>query len=152
MRTLLAVMAWLWAGAALAVLPHEMLADPALEARARELSRELRCQVCQNQSIDDSNAPLAADLRRTVRERISAGDNDLAVLTFVAQRYGDNVLMRPPIRPATYALWFGPFAALVLGGIGAAFYMRRRPRTLDAPLSADERRRIAELTEEGRSP
>ncbi|MFM8801731.1 MAG: cytochrome c-type biogenesis protein CcmH, partial [Tagaea sp.] len=89
------------AAPAWAVLPHERLADPALEARARALSLELRCQVCQNQSIDDSNAPLAADLRRIVRERLSAGDSDPAVLDFVVRRYGDYVLLRPPVREDT---------------------------------------------------
>src|SRR5262245_47489213 len=94
----LAMLACLLAGPALAVLPHERLADPALEARARALSLQLRCQVCQNQSIDDSNAPLAADLRRLVRERLTAGDSDAAVLAFMVQRYGDYVLLDPPVK------------------------------------------------------
>jgi cytochrome c-type biogenesis protein CcmH len=150
-KPLLTLLALAWAAPALAVLPHEMLADPALEARARELSRELRCQVCQNQSIDDSNAPLAADLRRVVRERLEAGDSDRAVLAFVADRYGDYVLMRPPVRPATYALWFGPAVVLALGALGAATYMRRRRPASDAPLSEEERRMLDQLTDEGRS-
>ena len=108
----------LLAGPAFAVLPSERLADPALEARARALSLELRCQVCQNQSIDDSNAPLAADLRRLVRERLVAGDSDAGVLDYVVRRYGDYVLLRPPMREDTALLWFGPLAILVLGGRG----------------------------------
>ena len=152
MRFALALLTWLIAAPALAVLPHEMLADPALEARARELSRELRCQVCQNQSIDDSNAPLAADLRRAVRERLVAGDSDSGVLAFVAERYGDNVLMRPPVKPATYALWFGPAIVLALGALGAIVHMRRRRPVAEAPLSEDERRRLGEITNEGRTP
>ncbi len=135
-------------GAANAVLPGEMLPDPALEARARVLSQDLRCLVCQNQSIDDSNAPLAADLRRLVRERLSAGDDDAAVLRFVTQRYGDYVLLKPPMRPDTLVLWYGPFALLALGAAGAAIYMRRRRpdgAAPVAPLSADEERRLADV-------
>src|SRR6185295_5196418 len=97
-RATLAAMALLLSSGALAVEPSEQLADPALEARARALSQELRCQVCQNQSIDDSNAPLAADLRRLVRERLQAGDSERQVLDFLVRRYGDNVLLRPPLR------------------------------------------------------
>ena len=97
-RALVLLATILLAAPALAVLPQERLDDPALEARAREISRELRCQVCQNQSIDDSNAPLAADLRRLVRERIKAGDDDAQVFAYLTQRYGDYVLLRPPVR------------------------------------------------------
>ena len=141
-----ALLAALLSGPVLAVTPGERLADPALEARARGLSRELRCQVCQNQSIDDSNAPLAADLRRVVRERLVAGDSDAAVLGYVAQRYGDYVLLTPPLRPATYLLWFGPAAAILLAGAGLAFAVRRRRvRAEPAPLSAEEERRLAAL-------
>lgn len=149
MKRLLAALAFvLLASPALAVLPHEMLPDPAQEARARTLSREIRCQVCQNQSIDDSNAPLAADLRRLVRERIMAGDNDPAIYNFLVSRYGENVLMRPPVRPDTWPLWFGPFVILVLGGLGLLVFMRRRPSTVTpAPLAADEEKRLAELLE-----
>jgi cytochrome c-type biogenesis protein CcmH len=131
-----------------AVLPHERLADPALEARAREISQELRCQVCQNQSIDDSNASLAADLRRLVRERLSAGDSNAAVLGYITQRYGDYVLLKPPLRPDTIALWYGPFALLAVGALGAAIYLRRRRPTAAsrvADLSAEEERRLAAL-------
>lgn len=131
---------------ALAVLPHEMLADPAQEARARELSKDVRCQVCQNQSIDDSNAPLAADLRKLVRERIVAGDSDRAIQEFLVRRYGDNVLMRPPVRPATWPLWFGPAAILVIAAICLSIFIRRRRSAIaPAPLAPDEERRLDEL-------
>jgi cytochrome c-type biogenesis protein CcmH len=134
------------AGPALAVLPHEMLSDPAQEARARELSRDIRCQVCQNQSIDDSNAPLAADLRKLVRERIVAGDSDQAIHEFLVRRYGDNVLMRPPVRPATWPLWFGPAVILVIAAVSLALFVRRRRTTAGpAPLAPDEERRLADL-------
>jgi cytochrome c-type biogenesis protein CcmH len=136
------------AGPAWAVLPHERLADPALEARARALSLELRCQVCQNQSIDDSNAPLAADLRKIVRERLSAGDSDAAVLDFVVRRYGDYVLLRPPVRQDTLLLWYGPFAVLGLGALGAFVYLRRRrPVAAPAPLTEAEEKRLRDLME-----
>jgi cytochrome c-type biogenesis protein CcmH len=139
----------LLAAPALAVLPHEMLPDPAQEARARALSREIRCQVCQNQSIDDSNAPLAADLRRLVRERIVAGDSDQAVSEFLVRRYGDNVLMRPPVRPDTWPLWFGPVVILIIAALGLVVVLRRRPTAPGAtPLAADEERRLAELLEQ----
>src|SRR3954468_8332537 len=96
-----------------AVLPDERLADPALEARARALSKELRCLVCQNESIDDSNADLAHDLRVLVRERLVAGDSDQQVLAYLRSRYGDFVLLRPPFEPATWFLWFGPPGLLI---------------------------------------
>lgn len=132
---------------ALAVEPREMLADPALEARARVIGQELRCLVCQNQSIDDSNAPLAADLRRLVRERLQAGDDNDAVLTYVTARYGDYVLLRPPVQGNTYLLWFGPLAVLSLGaaGVAAWFRTRRGAAAAEAPLSAEEERRLAGL-------
>jgi cytochrome c-type biogenesis protein CcmH len=138
---------------ALAVMPAERLADPALEARARTLSQELRCLVCQNQSIDDSNADLAHDLRVLVRERLSAGDSDAQVLAYLTSRYGDYVLLRPPVEPATYLLWFGPPALLLVGGLVIVAGWRRRAATNAAaatpPLSADERRRLAEMMDEG---
>jgi cytochrome c-type biogenesis protein CcmH len=137
---------------ALAVLPDEMLPDPALEARARLLSREIRCQVCQNQSIDDSAAPLAADLRRLVRERLVAGDTDEAVFSFLTRRYGDNVLMRPPVRPATWPLWFGPLAILVIAAVGLLTFLRRRRTVFPTaiPLAPAEERRLAELLRQDR--
>ena len=149
---LAALAALLLAGAAHAVEPRERLADPALEARARVLSKELRCLVCQNESIDDSNADLAHDLRVLLRERLAASDSDRQVLDFLVSRYGQFVLLDPPVEPATYALWFGPFAVLVLGGVASVFYLRRRAAagTAPAPLDESERRRLAQLLKEER--
>ncbi|MGE3873137.1 MAG: cytochrome c-type biogenesis protein [Parvibaculaceae bacterium] len=107
-----------------AVQPDEILSDPALEARARALSEGLRCLVCQNQSIDDSNAPLARDLRILIRERLKAGDSDDEAIGFVVARYGDFVLLRPRFTPETWLLWIGPFALLLAAG--AFLYLRRR--------------------------
>ncbi|MSO76664.1 MAG: cytochrome c-type biogenesis protein CcmH [Alphaproteobacteria bacterium] len=132
-----------------AVNPDEMLADPVQEARARELSKDLRCLVCQNQSIDDSNASLARDLRVVVRERIKAGDSDSQVMRYVRDRYGDFVLLKPPVQPSTYALWFGPLLFAILGMIGVTLFMRRRPASLAPPaLSEAERRRVELLLAE----
>jgi len=131
-----------------AVDPREVLKDPALEARARALSQELRCLVCQNQSIDDSDAELARDLRKLVRERISAGDDDRRVIDYVVSRYGDFVLLRPRLTPATYLLWFGPLVFVLLGLVAiVVFYRRNRvqPSASPAPLTADERRRLDAL-------
>ena len=136
----------------LAVLPDERLADPALEARARALSQELRCMVCQNQSIDDSNADLAHDLRVLVRERLSAGDSDAQVLAYLTSRYGDYVLLKPPIKPTTWLLWFGPPLLLLAGGAAMLLAWRRRRSDApagSAPLSADEQARLARLLDEG---
>jgi cytochrome c-type biogenesis protein CcmH len=133
-----------------AVTPAERLADPALEARARVLSQELRCLVCQNQSIDDSSADLAHDLRVLVRERLAAGDSDPAVLAYLTSRYGDYVLLKPPVKPTTWLLWFGPPALLLLGAL-TLLAQRRRRRSLGepAPLSAAERDQLARLLKEG---
>ena len=152
MRALVIALGFLLlAGPARAVEPRERLADPVLEARARALSQELRCLVCQNESIDDSNADLAHDLRVLLRERIAAGDSDRQALAFIVGRYGDFVLLKPPIEPATYALWFGPAAVLVLGGLGGALYLRRRAAPgAPPPLSDEERERLARLLEEDR--
>ena len=134
------------------VEPGEILADPALEARARAISRELRCLVCQNQSIDDSDAALARDLRLLVRERLAAGDGDADIRAFVADRYGDFVLLRPPFRGATYALWLGPAAILAAGAAAAGLWLRRRRGAAgaEAALDAGERRRVARLMGEDR--
>jgi cytochrome c-type biogenesis protein CcmH len=139
-----------FAGRAIAVEPNERLADPTLEARARAISKELRCLVCQNESIDDSNAALAHDLRVLLRERLGAGDSDQQVRDFLVGRYGQFVLLRPPVEPATYALWFGPFAVLALGVLGIAVYLRRRAAGEPAPVQLDEseRRRLAHLLKE----
>jgi cytochrome c-type biogenesis protein CcmH len=110
-----------------AVQPDEIMADPAKEARARDLSRELRCMVCQNQSIDDSEAPLARDLRLLVRERIAAGDTDAQVIDFLVARYGEFVLLKPRLNPHTWLLWFLTPLALVTGAV--ALWMQGRRRT-----------------------
>jgi cytochrome c-type biogenesis protein CcmH len=130
-----------------ALRPSEMLADPALEARARDISRGLRCLVCQNQSIDDSNADLARDLRLLVRERLATGDSNRAVLDFVVARYGDYVLLRPPFNASTVALWSLPLLVLLAGSLGALRYLRRSPPP-PAPLTAAERARLARLEAE----
>lgn len=114
-----------------ATSPDEILDDPQLEERARNLGKELRCLVCQNQSIDDSDAPLARDLRLIVRERLVAGDSDQDVLDYLVARYGDFVLLRPPFKIGTIALWAGPFVILVLGGILALRFMRNRKAVFD---------------------
>ncbi len=136
---LIAVLLWLPVGAALAVEPDEVLSDPMLEARARALSKELRCVVCQNQDIDSSNAGVARDLRLIVRERLVAGDTDEEVLDFVVARYGDYVLLRPPLKPLTYVLWYGPFVLLLFGGgIALAALRGRRSAEPPAALTEDE--------------
>jgi cytochrome c-type biogenesis protein CcmH len=129
-----------------AVEPGEMLADPALEARAREIGRELRCLVCQNQSIDDSNAELARDLRRLVRERVALGEDKGAVIAHVVARYGNFVRLRPPMDAATYALWFGPLAVLAAGAALVWSLFRRRTRRANAERLGDsERARLKSL-------
>lgn len=128
-----------------AVLPDEVLDDPVLEGRARELSQLIRCLVCQNESIDTSNADLARELRILVRERLTAGDSDQEVFDFLVARYGDFVLLRPRMTPANYLLWFGPAALLLAGLAGVVLYFRRRrPSTADS-LNAEEEARIARL-------
>jgi cytochrome c-type biogenesis protein CcmH len=132
-----------------------MLADPALEARARELTKQLRCLVCQNQSIDDSNAPLARDLRLLVRERLKAGDSDAAVIAFVVARYGDFVLLRPPVKATTWLLWFGPAALLVAAALFLWLRARRRRAALPAaptPLDDEEAKKLAALLGDGEAP
>ncbi|MDB5359711.1 MAG: hypothetical protein JWO51_1008 [Rhodospirillales bacterium] len=128
-------------GPAWAVNPDERLADPVLEARARALGKSLRCLVCQNQSIDDSNADLAHDLRVLVRAQLTAGDSDAQVLAYLQARYGDYVLLKPPVDPATWALWFGPPAVLLIGG-GVLVARRRDHPAAPIPLSAEERARL----------
>lgn len=153
MRRLLAIAAAaaLLAGPALAVNPDEQLADPKLEARAHKLSQELRCVVCQNQSIDDSDAELARDLRLILRERIAAGDTDEQAMSFIVARYGSFVQLRPPLRIDTMALWFGPLAVLLLGGVGVAIYMRGRAPTAAGALTAAEEAELAEMLKQDKS-
>ena len=152
-RVLAAAFACLaFAGVARAVEPDEMLSNPVLEARARAIGRELRCLVCQNESIDDSNATLAHDLRIILRERLVAGDTNQQAIQYIVDRYGQFVLLKPPVEPATYALWFGPAFLLLLAGAGTVFYLRRhRPGAADGPrpLDAEEEGRVAELLREG---
>lgn len=145
---LLVVLAW----PAGAVTPDERLADPALEARARALSQELRCLQCQNQSIDDSNAMIAHDLRLLVRERIKIGDSDAQVVQFLTDRYGDFVRLKPPFKPSTFALWLTPPLLLLIAAAGSALYLRRRGHGAPAvPLSASDEARLAALLSEDQS-
>lgn len=133
---------------ALAVSPEEVLADPALEARARAISAELRCVVCQNQSIDDSDADLAGDLRRLVRERLLAGDTDEQVLDYLVSRYGEFVLLKPRFSNRNVLLWSTPLIALLAGGAFAIVAMRRR-RPAPAALSAEEEAALASILKNG---
>ncbi|MDP7123170.1 MAG: cytochrome c-type biogenesis protein CcmH [Alphaproteobacteria bacterium] len=139
-----------------AVEPSEVLSDPALEERAREISQGLRCLVCQNQTIDDSNAGLAKDLRILVRERLMAGDSNQEVMAFITDRYGDFVLLKPPLKTGTLLLWFGPGAILLLGaGALARFYANRRRQESAGgdeaakPLSETEKKRLQSLLKNG---
>lgn len=140
---------------ALAVQPDEVLDDPVLEERARDLSSEIRCLVCQNESIDESNAQLARDLRILVRERLVAGDTDQQVLEFLVARYGDYVLLRPPVKGTTALLWFGPVMVLLLAG-GMIAVRTRSSRKRQAPaqtaLSDEEKARVAALLDDDRDP
>jgi cytochrome c-type biogenesis protein CcmH len=148
MRTTLAVIALALslAGPALAVDPSEMLKDPAQEARAEAIGRQLRCPVCKTESIEESDADFTHDLRKVVREQIAAGKSDKEVLDFMHDRYGDFILLRPPFKPATWALWLAPPAILVLGGIFAFFMTRRRSTTPEAePLTAAEKAAVEAL-------
>jgi cytochrome c-type biogenesis protein CcmH len=153
-RTLstIAVALSLLAAPAFAVQPDEILKDPVLEARARTLSQELRCMVCQNQSIDDSDAPLAKDLRVLVRERLTAGDSDGQVMDFLVARYGEFVLLKPRLSWHTALLWLTPFTVFLLGAWGLIALRRRRrtegaPETASAPLTAAEQVRVSALLE-----
>ena len=148
LRALLALGFLLIAAVAGAVQPDEVMKDPALEARARTLSAELRCLVCQNQSIDDSDAPLAGDIRRLIRERISQGESDDAVRAFLVSRYGNFILLKPPFEPATVLLWLSGPLTLALGGLGVYLARRRAPPPLP-PLTADEEKRLAEIAGDG---
>ncbi|TDT77435.1 cytochrome c-type biogenesis protein CcmH [Litoreibacter halocynthiae] len=144
----------LLASPAFAVEPDEVLSDPALEERARAISANVRCVVCQNEPIDSSNAGVARDLRVLIRERLVTGDTDQEIYDFLVLRYGDFVLFKPPFKPSTYALWLGPFAILFIGGLAVAISLSRRPRrpaTKDTHLSAEEETELAKLMEEDKS-
>lgn len=147
MRRLLALLlAMLLALPALAVDPSEMLKDPALEVRAREIGQSLRCVVCQNQSIDDSAAEVARDMRRAVRERLSAGDSDSQVYDFMVARYGDYVLLKPPFKLGTLVLWLGaPLLLLIAASAIMLTALRRRSMAPLPPLSDEERERLRSL-------
>lgn len=159
LKALIGAVTMLIAFNAMALEPNEILADPALEARAREVGKELRCVVCQNQSIDDSNAELAGDMRVLVRERIMAGDSNDAVMAYMVERYGDFVLLDPPFKASTYVLWVGPPVIAVLGLFWLVTIYRRNMadaagaqdvkasgvQAAAAPLSDEERRRLDAL-------
>lgn len=135
----------------LAVQPDEILSDPALEARAREISAVLRCPVCQGETIDDSNAPVARDLRLVVRERVVAGDTDAQVIDYVVQRFGEFVLFEPQARGANIILWVAGPVMLLIALMGAALYLRGRGAATEAaptPLDEDESRRLQEILKE----
>ena len=152
LASLVFVMTLTAAAPSFAVRPDEILPDPKLEARARALSHELRCMVCQNESIDDSEAPLAHDLRVLVRERLTAGDTDQQVLDFLVARYGEFVLLKPRFELQTLPLWLAPVGLLVIGGLAMFVAVRRRrpargvPSEAPAPLSEREQARLAEIT------
>ena len=149
-RTILACLFLLFAQQAVAVSPDEVLSNPKLEARARTIGKELRCLVCQNESIDESEAPLAHDLRLLVRQRLLKGDNDAQVKDYVVARYGTYVLLKPPFDAETYLLWFGPILLLAAGGTAAFFFYRRRTAAQPLPLSEEERRRLDALMDDAR--
>lgn len=161
MRKLIAILFMLTiacAAPAYAVQPDEVMADPAKESRARDLSRELRCMVCQNQSIDDFDAPLARDLRLLVRERIAAGDSDGQVIDFLVARYGEFVLLKPRLNAHTWLLWLLPPLALAGGGAALWMHSRRRLKSADGDdqprlkLTADEEARLERLMSAEPSP
>lgn len=131
-----------------AVEPGEVLEDPALEARARVISQDLRCVVCQNETIDESNATLAQDMRRLVRQRINAGDTNEQVIAYMVDRYGDFVLLRPRFTSQTLLLWFGPILILVLGGVVVVRVMKRPASNVGEALSQEELDRLDSLLPE----
>jgi cytochrome c-type biogenesis protein CcmH len=146
-RFLLALVLMLAAAPAFAVNPDEMLADPILEARARTLSAELRCMVCQNQSIDDSNADLAKDLRLLVRKRITDGDTDKQVLSYIVSRYGEFVLLKPRFSVRTLLLWGAPVLLILAGGVLLTVFVRKSAgKPTGSKLTADEQARLAALS------
>ncbi len=156
-RMMVAIIALVLVGwpAAHAVQPDEIMSDPVKESRARDLSRELRCMVCQNQSIDDSDAPLARDLRLLVRERIAAGDSNSQVIDFLVARYGEFVLLKPRFERQTFLLWLLAPTLLIGGGLALWLQIRRRARAgteAPKPLSPDEEARLAALLSDDAKP
>ncbi len=151
MRILLLLLVLLFSGSALAVEPDEMLDDPVLEARAQQLDEKLRCVVCQSQSLAESNAPLAKDLRLLVRERLTNGDTDKQVIAYIVERYGDYVLLKPPLQTNTYFLWAFPAFILLASATGLVFYLRHASRTgQPSALSPEEEEKVRRLMGEGR--
>ena len=150
LRAALTAALLLAAASAGAVDPDEMMKDPALEARARALSAELRCLVCQNQSIDDSEAPLARDIRLLIRERIATGESDEAVRAFLVSRYGDFILLKPPFKPETLLLWLSAPLTLALGALAIVLARRRAPASTP-PLTQEEEKRLGEIAGEEES-
>ena len=133
----------------MAVQPNERLADPLLEERARMLSQNIRCLVCQNQSIDDSNATLAKDLRALVREKLTAGATNDEIFDFLVDRYGDFILLNPPFKPSTYVLWYGPLIFLIVGLLMTVIIMKKsKRRASEKPLSQAERVILSKLLEQ----
>jgi cytochrome c-type biogenesis protein CcmH len=152
MRVLAVLFALLFAGAAVAVEPREMLKDPVLEARARDVSQDLRCVVCQNETIDESNSEVARDMRLLLRARILAGDSNEQVIAFLVSRYGDYVLLKPRFTMRTYLLWFGPFMVLALGAFVVYRRLRGTPASGPAPLTPEEKAALEELAPGERTP
>jgi cytochrome c-type biogenesis protein CcmH len=147
MRRVLIALALLWLGLAPALAQEVQLTDPKLEQRARDLSREIRCVVCQSQSVADSDADIAQEVRALIREQVAAGKSDQEIRDYLVARYGDFVLFDPPFKAATYVLWIGPFAVLVLAGIGVALFFRQRARdpARVKELDPEEQSRVARL-------
>ena len=152
MKALLLLIGLVLSGAAYAVEPHEMLKDPALESRARDVSKHLRCVVCQNETIDESNADIARDMRVLLRARILAGDSNEQVVAFMVSRYGDYVLLKPRFTANTLLLWLGPFVLLGIGALVVYRRLRRAPATAPAPLTPEEEAALQELAPGERSP
>jgi cytochrome c-type biogenesis protein CcmH len=150
MTRLFATLAVLWLGLAPALAQEVQLADPKLEQRARDLSREIRCVVCQSQSVSDSDADIAKEMRALIREQMAAGKSDQEIRDYLVARYGDFVLFDPPFKASTYALWIGPFAILVLAAAGVAIFFRRRAQdpARVAALDPEEQSRVARLLNE----
>jgi cytochrome c-type biogenesis protein CcmH len=144
------MLAVLWLGMMPALAQEAQLSDPTLEQRARDLSREIRCVVCQSQSVADSDADIAREMRTMIREQIAAGKSDADIRDYLVARYGDFVLFDPPFKASTYALWIGPFAVLVIAGTGVVLYFRRRAQepVRTRALNAEEQDRVAQLLRE----
>ena len=148
MRLVVVLLMMVLALPAFALQPDEILPDPAMEARARDISADLRCLVCQNQSIDDSDAPLARDLRILVRERLLAGDTNQEAVSYIVDRYGDYVLLKPPFNAETLLLWVTPLGALAIGAVIVVVFMHRRsgePVVVAQALTEDEKARLKDL-------